>query len=322
MTSAVNRIHVAVGVIINSRQEILMAKRAEHLHQGGLWEFPGGKVEKNETVQEALYRELHEELGIAVETANPFIKVFHDYPDKSVLLDVWLVEKFTGQPLGNEAQPLQWVPVSDLKYRAVPQANHDIVRALESRYRKLPDELSITGAYENLDDYAVKLQHALNRDVKWVQLRAHSCSYDECRLLYDLTHTFCKQHGAQLTVNTSLDWFHQLGATSLHFTAQRLLKSAHRPVHKSVLFGASCHNPDEILHAENIDADYITLGPVFKTSTHPDQEPIELDTFSGWVKNTHLPVFALGGVSPELKKIIQSAGGYGVAGISNYWQKA
>src|SRR6478752_215306 len=111
--SVIQRVHVAVGVITNNRQEVLIAKRAVHLHQGGFWEFPGGKVEKNETVQQALSRELHEELGINVEVARPFIKITHDYPDKSVLLDVWLVEQFTGQPQSRESQPLLWVAIDE-----------------------------------------------------------------------------------------------------------------------------------------------------------------------------------------------------------------
>jgi 8-oxo-dGTP diphosphatase len=321
MLSTVDRIHVAVGVIINSRQEILLAKRAEHLHQGGLWEFPGGKVEKNETVEEALYRELDEELGIAVVIANPFIKVNHDYPDKSVLLDVWLVEKFTGTPIGNESQPLQWVSVSELKRHAVPPANREIVAALENRYKKLPDELMITGVYDDLDDYIAKLQYALSRDIRWVQLRAHRCSYDEYHVLYGLTDDLCKKYGAQLTVNTSLDFFYQLHATRLHFTTERLLKTESRPVAKSVLFGASCHNLTEIQHAERVDVDYIILGSVFKTSTHPAEEPIGLNQFADWAKKTSIPVFALGGLNPELKAMIKNVGGYGLAAISSYWQK-
>lgn len=320
MISVVARVHVAVGVIINNRQEVLIAKRAEDLHQGGLWEFPGGKVEQNETVEEALSRELNEELGITVETARPFIKVIHDYPDKSVLLDIWLIEKFTGQPEGRQDQPLQWVAISDLKHYAFPQANGDIVRALEARYKIFPDEIVITGAYDNLDDYVAKLQYALNAGVKWVHLRAHFCRYDDYLTLFELTNIFCKQHSAQLTVNTSLDWFHQLRATGLHFTTERLLETIKRPVHKSVLFGASCHNPAEIQHAENIGVDYITLGPVFNTATHPVQEPIRPELFADWVKQARLPVFALGGVTPALKPIMQDAGAYGVAGISHYWR--
>ena len=99
------RIHVAAAVIRCVDGQILLAKRPEDKHQGGLWEFPGGKVEASETVQAALSRELEEELGIRPSAARPLIQVRHDYPDKQVLLDVWEVSAFTGEPHGAEGQP-------------------------------------------------------------------------------------------------------------------------------------------------------------------------------------------------------------------------
>ena len=96
-------VHVAVGVIFNSQQnQILIAKRPEHLHQGGLWEFPGGKVSAGERVDQALKRELFEELGITVIEAQPLMAVQHDYSDKQVFLDIWTVTQFTGNAQGAE----------------------------------------------------------------------------------------------------------------------------------------------------------------------------------------------------------------------------
>jgi len=126
------RVHVAVGVVINSQQEILLAKRADHQHQGGLWEFPGGKVEAGETLPKALGRELHEELAITVTSCEPLLEVAHEYTDKSVLLDVWLVTGFNGQPRGVEGQPLAWVSVAELNEYPFPEANVPIVEKLQS----------------------------------------------------------------------------------------------------------------------------------------------------------------------------------------------
>jgi len=92
-----NRIHVAAAVIRSTDGLVLIAKRPLDKHQGGLWEFPGGKVEKGEAVEVALARELLEELGIGVTAARPLIQVRHDYPDKHVLLDVWEVTAFSGE---------------------------------------------------------------------------------------------------------------------------------------------------------------------------------------------------------------------------------
>ena len=125
-------IHVAVGVIKNPYGEILIARRNEQAHQGGLWEFPGGKVEAGETVQQALSRELEEELGIQCQEGamRELIVVEHDYGDKQVRLEVWWVNNFVGLPEGKEGQPLRWVVASNLTQFAFPAANEPIVQAI------------------------------------------------------------------------------------------------------------------------------------------------------------------------------------------------
>ncbi|MFK8047704.1 MAG: 8-oxo-dGTP diphosphatase MutT [Halioglobus sp.] len=123
-------VHVAVGVILDSRNRVLIAKRSKESHQGGLWEFPGGKVEAGESVQNALERELHEELGIHIGHATPLTVVSHDYGDKSVCLDVWLVAEFTGTATGCEGQPLLWVGMGELGAYDFPEANASIVDAV------------------------------------------------------------------------------------------------------------------------------------------------------------------------------------------------
>ena len=87
----VNSIHVAVGVIVNARDEVLVAYRPKNKDQGGLWEFPGGKKEKNETIESALEREFLEEIGIQLESYFPILKIEHDYKEYSVILDVWMI---------------------------------------------------------------------------------------------------------------------------------------------------------------------------------------------------------------------------------------
>ncbi|QIR13329.1 8-oxo-dGTP diphosphatase MutT [Shewanella aestuarii] len=121
------RIHVAVGVIINQHQQILLAKRHGHLHQGGKWEFPGGKVEENETVTEALIRELKEEVNLDVVSSSPFMDISHNYPDKHVRLDIHLVTDFSNEAKGMEQQQIEWVPFSQLVDYDFPEANKPIV---------------------------------------------------------------------------------------------------------------------------------------------------------------------------------------------------
>ena len=125
-------VHVAVGVIVDAAGNILITRRAPDSHQGGLWEFPGGKVEEGESLQAALSRELREELGIEIGPGSPLLEVQHDYGDKAVLLDVHVIRAFSGEAIGLEGQPLAWVPVTELAHYAFPAANVPIVEAVIS----------------------------------------------------------------------------------------------------------------------------------------------------------------------------------------------
>ena len=132
------RIHVVAAVIYGTPDKILISRRPDHLHQGGLWEFPGGKIEADETAYQGLVRELQEELAITVTAAAPFMQVSHDYSDKHVLLDIWQVKAFEGEARGVEGQECRWVMLSDLladhsetasAYK-FPEANKPILQKL------------------------------------------------------------------------------------------------------------------------------------------------------------------------------------------------
>jgi 8-oxo-dGTP diphosphatase len=134
--SPADAVHVAVGVIFNSKQDqILIAKRPKHLHQGGLWEFPGGKVSSGETIEHALARELFEELGISDIQAEPLMHILYEYPDKKVYLDIWIIHQFSGQAQGKEGQQCEWVNLQNLlssqsQYQ-FPAANQPILERLK-----------------------------------------------------------------------------------------------------------------------------------------------------------------------------------------------
>lgn len=128
--------HVAVGVIVRD-QQVLLALRSSKQHQGGKWEFPGGKVEQGETVPQALARELHEEVAISVTDCSAFMQLEYAYPEKTVLLDIYLVSAFAGEPNGREGQPLRWVDIAGLGSIELPDANQPIVTRLQQVYTTL-----------------------------------------------------------------------------------------------------------------------------------------------------------------------------------------
>lgn len=119
-------IHVAVGLVLDN-DRVFVAQRDQNAHQGGLWEFPGGKVDAGETVEAALSRELNEELGIFVDYAEPVMQIKHDYTDKIVLLDVWQITRYRGEPSGCEGQPVKWLAINELLAEQFPAANQAIV---------------------------------------------------------------------------------------------------------------------------------------------------------------------------------------------------
>ena len=132
------RIQVVAAVIFrfdktlaqSENNHILIARRADHLHQGGLWEFPGGKVEKGETHHQSLVRELQEEINITITSASPMMQISHDYIDKSVTLDIWKVIEFEGNPEGAEGQEIRWVSMDELRDYDFPAANQRILQKL------------------------------------------------------------------------------------------------------------------------------------------------------------------------------------------------
>ena len=136
------QVHVAVAVVIaqhNEHKQVLIAKRNQHQHQGGKWEFPGGKVEQDELVEQALTREMLEECNIQVLSTLPLIKIEHDYGDKHVILDTFIVDRHLGEAKGNEGQEVRWVNIEALNLYTFPEANIRIIQAIEE-YNNKPDK--------------------------------------------------------------------------------------------------------------------------------------------------------------------------------------
>jgi mutator protein MutT len=123
-------IHVAAAVLVDRHRRVLIAQRPAGKHHAGGWEFPGGKIERGESPRQALARELEEELGITIEHPRPLSRVRHAYPHGAVLLDVWVVRRYRGEPRGRDGQALRWCSQRELENAQLLPADQPIVTAL------------------------------------------------------------------------------------------------------------------------------------------------------------------------------------------------
>jgi 8-oxo-dGTP diphosphatase len=307
-------LHVAVAVVRRGNGDVLIARRPDHVHQGGLWEFPGGKVEAGETVTVALDRELGEELGIRPLRAEPLIRVPHVYPDREVLLDVWRVNTFSGEPRSLEGQTVRWVRVNDLADYAFPAANLPIVAAAS-----LPERYVITPEAGRAAVLLRELEATLAAGARLLQWRVRRLrDGDPDRVLREAV-ALCHAHGARLLVNGPPERVGDTGADGVHLTSARLREHQRRPLQAPLLVAASCHDRAELELARRLGADFAVLGPVSRTLSHPGAAPMGWARCAELIRDLPLPVYALGGVGPGDLARARQARAQGVAGIRAFW---
>jgi 8-oxo-dGTP diphosphatase len=310
-------VHVAVGVII-CEGRVLIARRPDHAHQGGLLEFPGGKVEAGETVQQALVREIHEETGLQVPMSSlrPVIGIRHDYGDKRVFLDVWRTDDATGDAVGREGQPVQWLPLSALHDGDFPAANRPIIRAL-----RLPSWLAITGDYRTSADLVNQFEERVNlARPALVVLRAPGLKFAEYQAVARDLVMIGRDRGTGVLLHGGGERLDAVPeAAGLHLPWRAAQTCHARPVPDGKWLGVSCHNAAEIDHARALNADYVTLGPVAPTPTHPGAEVMGWEAFRQQVAAAAMPVYGLGGLTPADRDAAIRNGGQGVAGIGLWW---
>jgi 8-oxo-dGTP diphosphatase len=311
-----DRIHVAVGVIYNpDKDKVLITKRTDKQHLAGFWEFPGGKVETNEDVRTALSRELYEELGIDVISAEQFTTISHDYPEKKVLLDVWKIHEWSGDPVSRENQEIIWSKIDCLYNYEFPAANKHIIQTI-----------SLSPVYviskESYDDYTHLLSVAsecFTAGLKLFQLRLKSKNIQNYQQIVENLSVLAKQNNAKLIMNGTAIDIDKYDIDGVHLNANELIKYTSRPISEEYIFGASCHNEKELVHASKLNVNYAFISPVSTTKSHPEQKALGWDNFNDLKRKVNFPVYALGGMTPADLKVAKSHGAYGVAMIGAIW---
>jgi len=309
-------IHVVAGVLRDRDGRVLVAQRPAGKHLAGFWEFPGGKCEPREAAIDALRRELHEEIGILVESAQPLIAVPHSYPEKRIVLDVWNVEAYSGVPHARETQALRWIEVDELVHLPMPQADVPVVAAL-----RLPDRYLITPPFDPSQRIALLdgVERACASGLRLIQLRQPHWPRDVLAETALRAVDICRRHGARLLLNADWQSAIALGLDGAHLPAAIARQLDARPFSAERWLAVSCHDAAELDHARRIGADFVTLSPVAATPSHPAGAPLGWPRFAELVRDAGMPVYALGGMGIADIRKARASGGQGIAAISALW---
>ena len=244
---------------------------------------------------------------------RPLIRIPHDYHDARVLLDVWWVDAWKGEPHGKEGQTIEWRTIDALESGAFPAANRSIITAVQ-----LPAIYLITPEPATRPDQGLSwLEDRLRESqVGLVQLRSKRLSDTDYHHLTDRVAKLCANYGAKLLVNAAPNLARQTQASGVHLDARRLRDCSERPLDARHLVGASCHDAEELEHACRIGVDFAVLSPVAKTRSHPQASPLGWKVFHELVETANIPVYALGGMRLNDTDTAWGNGAQGIATIS------
>lgn len=317
-------VEVSAAVLQKPDGSFLLAQRPADKIWAGYWEFPGGKVEPGETPRHALVRELHEELGIEVETAYPWITRVFTYPHATVRLNFFRVTQWRGEPHPHEGQEFAWQTslspaLSRERERAqiavapMLPANAPVLRALE-----LPPLYAISNVKELGEEaFITRLQAALKNGLRLVQLREKDYSREALLALARRLLPMMRQHGAFLIINSDIALAREIGADGVQLTGAQLASLKERPT--LPWCAASCHSAGDLRRAEELGCDFAMVSPVLPTLSHPGEPALGWDRFSEAIKGCSIPVYALGGLQLADMETAWRHGAHGVALLRQAW---
>lgn len=289
--------------------EFLLAQRPPGKVYPGYWEFPGGKVEPGETPYAALVRELHEELGITVDHAWPWVCREFTYPHAKVRLRFFRVRSWQGQATALEHSGLIWLKTGEAAgVSPILPANGPILRALA-----LPPLYALSNAEEHgVEAELLRIDRALANGLRLLQVRDKTLPPAQRHAFARAVVAVARGYEAAVVlINDDSELAYAVGAQGLHLSSTRLWQTAERPDFEYV--ASSCHNAADLARAAALGVDFVVLGPVLPTASHPGATGIGWAEFAGLVANSPLPVYALGGLQPEMLDTACSKGGHGIA---------
>lgn len=307
-------VDVAVGVVIRADGAVLFGQRPAGKPYAGWWEFPGGKLEAGETVEQALSRELHEELGIEVHESRPWVVREYVYPHAHVRLHFQRIVSWSGDPHGREGQSLAWRQPSALDLAPLLPAAIPVIGWL-----RLPDRIGISCALELGDErFVARLEQALATGLRLVQLREPGMDPARFDALFRRVRERCLRHGARLVVNSGHPVSYWRACDGVHLRSGDLRSFVSRP--RLRIVGASCHDAAELARAGELGVDFALLGPVQATRSHPGSATLGWPGFEKLARTSRVPVFALGGLDEADATRASRAGAHGLAMMRAIWR--
>ncbi|MFH2135330.1 MAG: Nudix family hydrolase [Pseudomonadota bacterium] len=306
-------VEVSAAVLQRPDGTFLLAQRPTGKIWAGYWEFPGGKVEQGETAHDALVRELREELGIAVQTAYPWISRVFTYPHATVRLTFFRVTAWAGDLHPHEGQQFAWQHPAKVNVDPILPANAPILRALE-----LPSMYAISNVAElGIEQFLSRLQIQLNGGLKLIQLREKSLSREEMFVLAKQVVVLAHEYGVKVLINSDVALAQEVGADGVQLTSSQLAGLKERPVVDWC--AASCHNIEELRCAERLGCDFVALSPVLPTESHPGAPHLGWEVFAEVAAGSSIPVFALGGLKRGDIQTAWRHGAHGIALLRQAW---
>ncbi len=317
-------VHVVAGIIRHPDHpsSIFITRRKKGQHLENFWEFPGGKVESGESRFHALQRELKEEIGIQVHSAHPFQSLVHQYEDKTVFLDVWEVNLFSGRAHGREGQEAGWMKLNELSDYLFPEADEPILKALT-----LPSKLLITPDLLQLDlDFSLCHFSTLMQkmDYPLVLFKSHHLNDLSYLTIAIKLEEICQLNNSALIIyRPDLNSYRSEKFDSFkrrHIDSVSIEQLMTTPFDDSIKLSISCQHKDDFLMADKLNSEFVLFSPFNEADNFTKRSVKDWHQFKKQLLTSRIAAFAFDGVKQKELTVARYQGAIGVAGTADFWK--